>query len=304
MPAQPLSIAITGANSGIGLRAACQLAAAGHRVYALCRSPERGAAALDRINRGATTPARLIMVDLADRATISGAAAQLAEQTRQLDVLINNAAVFDQTIRSAQFTKDGHELFWATNHLGPFQLTAELSPLLAAAAKPRVIFVASKGLITMPRIKLAFDQLDDPTAFTPTKAYYRAKLAQIMTAYTLALRSAGGVDVACIRVPAVRLDDERISSPLLRLLYAPKRRMAAPPERIAALYSRIALREENWMAAAVPGDDERSRLHGLYLDEAARPVTAPRSAYDPAARERLWQVSQDATGNLNWPWTG
>lgn len=304
MPAQSLSIAITGANSGIGLRAACQLAAAGHRVYALCRSPERGAAALDRINRGATTPARLIVVDLADRASISGAAAQLAERTRELDVLINNAAVFDQTIRSAQFTKDGHELFWATNHLGPFQLTAELSPLCAAAAKPRVIFVASKGLVTMPRIKLALEQLDDPAAFTPTKAYYRAKLAQIMTAFTLALRSSGDLDVACLRVPAVRLDDKRISSPLLRLLYAPKRRMAAPPERVAALYTRLALREENWTVAALPGNDERSRLHGIYIDEAARPVAAPRSAYDPATRERLWQLSQHATGNPTWARTG
>lgn len=303
MSSHPLSIAITGANSGIGLRAACQLSAAGHLVYALCRSPERGAAALDRINRVAKTPARLVVVDLADRVAISNAAQHLAAESARLDVLINNAAVFDQTLRTAQFTKDGHELFWATNHLGPFQLTAEISQLLATAEKPRVIFVASKGLITMPRIKIAFDRLDDAAAYTPTKAYYHAKLAQIMTAYTLAVRSHGELDVACIRVPAVRLDDERISSPLLRLLYAPKRRLAAPPERIAALYAQIALREERWTAATGPTVDEASRLRGIYLDENARPVAAPRFAYDPAARERLWRVSQEATGNPRWAWT-
>ncbi|MFC4058979.1 SDR family NAD(P)-dependent oxidoreductase [Planomonospora corallina] len=53
----PLTIAVTGANSGIGLRAAQRLAADGHRILALCRDPHRGRAALEAINARAAHPA-------------------------------------------------------------------------------------------------------------------------------------------------------------------------------------------------------------------------------------------------------
>lgn len=302
MPTVSRTIAITGANSGIGLRAAQRLAAMGHRVYALCRSPERGRAALDLINADAPVPARLVVVDLSSRASISAAVRHLHTELGRLDVLINNAAIFDQTMREPRFTEDGHELFWATNHLGPFQLTAELSQLLAAADHPCVIFAASKGLVTMPGIKIPFEHLADPSRYSPTKAYYRAKLAQIMTAFTLAERASAALAVTCVRIPAVRLDADRISSPLLRLLYAPKRRFAVPPERIADVYARTALGEQDWSAIRSGGAD-RERFHGIYVDENLTPVNSPRFAYDPAAREQLWRVSLAATGNPALAWS-
>ncbi|MFC6581177.1 SDR family NAD(P)-dependent oxidoreductase [Planomonospora parontospora] len=133
---EPLTIAVTGANSGIGLRAAQRLAADGHRILALCRDPHRGRTALERINARAAHPATLVVTDLADPGSIDAAAEEITGETGRLDVLINNAAVFDQTRRTPAFTPSGHELFWATNHLGPFQLTARLSPLLASAPAP------------------------------------------------------------------------------------------------------------------------------------------------------------------------
>lgn len=201
-------------------------------------------------------------------------------------------------------TSAGHELFWATNHLGPFQLTAVLSHLLAAAPAPRVISVASKGLLSMPRIRIRFDALGSVDWYTPTRAYYHAKLAQIMVSYQLALRAAGKLDVTCVRVPSVRLDADRVAAlpRLLRTLYAPKNRMAHPPERLARTYARIAARDTVWADHADPSGNERGSLSGIYLDEDERPVNAPRFAYDPAARERLWAVSQDATGHPEWAW--
>lgn len=304
MPGRPLTIAITGANSGIGLAAATRLADDGHQVYALCRSPERAEAALEQINRRAERPARLVVADLADQHSIHRAATELTERLDQLDVLVNNAAVFDHNIRQARFTENGHELFWATNHLGPFRLTAELSPLLAAAPRPRVLTVASKGLVTMPWIRIRFDELDDPGWYTPTRAYYHAKLAQVMTSFELALRAGGALDVSCVRVPAVRLDPARLAEQprLLRWLYAPKNRAAVAPERLGETYAELATRTQAWTEQADADGDERARLRGIYLDEDRRPVTAPASAYDPAARERLWEVGQLATGNQPWAW--
>ncbi|MGP3934056.1 SDR family NAD(P)-dependent oxidoreductase [Nonomuraea sp. KM88] len=285
-----LSIAITGAGSGIGLRAARALAAAGHHVLALCRDPDRGRAALADINARAAHPADLVQADLSAPASIEAAAEQLARTAGRLDVLINNAAVFDQTLRAPQFAVDGHELFWTTNHLGPFLLTARLSRLLAAADRPRVINVASKGLLSMPRIRIRFDQLDDPSWYSPTRAYYHAKLAQIMTTFTLAERAAGHLETTCVRVPAVRLDPDRVAAMpwLQRTLYAPKNRMAAPAERLGGTYARLA----TWDGT----------LPGPYVDEDLRPVRAPAFAYDEAARERLWTVSQAATGHPTWAW--
>jgi NAD(P)-dependent dehydrogenase (short-subunit alcohol dehydrogenase family) len=297
-----LIVAVTGANSGIGLRAAARLAAAGHRVYAICRDRGRGEAALGRINSTARTPAALVLADLAEPASIQGAAGRLRDEVGHVDVLINNAAVFDQAARKPRYTSAGHELFWATNHLGPFQLTAELSPLLAAAPRPRLITVASKGLVAMPRIRIRFDQLDSPEWYSPTRAYYHAKLAQIMMSFDLALRTVGKLDVACVRVPAVRLDADRVAALpwILRVLYAPKARASAPPEQLAHTYAQIATREQDWTDAA--GSAGPASLRGIYLDENQRPVNAPRFAYDAAARDRLWAVTELATGNPHWAW--
>src|SRR5690554_2829441 len=208
----PLTIAITGANAGIGLRAARKFAADGHRVVALARDAGRSKPVLDAISESAKHPVLFVQADLSEPESIRAAVATMTGELGSLDAVIHNAAVFDQTQRTAAYTSTGHELFWATNHLGPFELTARLSPLLAASAHPRVVFIASKGLITMPRIAIRFDDLDSPSWYSPTKAYYHSKLAQIMTAMTLGERAGDQLGVVTLRVPAVRLDADRLAA--------------------------------------------------------------------------------------------
>lgn len=290
-----LAVVITGAGSGIGLRAARQLAERGHRVFAVCRDRRRGEQALARINAGVREPARLVLADMAELDGMDAVAASVARHVDRLDVVIHNAANFDQSLRSPRYTPAGHELIWATNHLGPFRLTAALSGLLRAAPRPKVVTVASKGLVAMPRIRIRFDHLDGAGWYSPTRAYYHSKLAQVMFGFELAARTAGRVEVTCVRVPAVRLDADRLAGMprLLRVLYAPKNRLAASPEDLAATYVRIA-----------EGGGERAggTVRGVYVDERGRPVDAPAFARDPAARGRLWAVTQDLTGNPSWAW--
>ena len=189
-----MRVAITGANSGIGLRAVRRFAESGADVIALSRSRERGELAIATLQPEARARVRLVELDLASPVSIAGAAETVVADG-PLDVLINNAAVFDLSAREARFTETGQELFWATNHLGPTEFTARVSGALAAAPSPRVVFVASKGLVTMPGLAIRFDALTDGSWFTPTKAYYHSKLAQVMTAVTLAERVGDLVDV-------------------------------------------------------------------------------------------------------------
>ncbi|TDD12141.1 SDR family NAD(P)-dependent oxidoreductase [Nonomuraea deserti] len=225
---------------------------------------------------------------------------RISQEFGHLDVLVNNAAVFDQSLRRPACTASGHELFWVTNHLGPFQLTARLSPLLSAEAQPRLINVASKGVISMPRIRIRFDQLDDPAWYSPTRAYYHAKLAQIMVSFALALRTGGRLDVACVRVPAVRLDADRVAAMpgLLRTAYGVKSRLSPPAERLGETYTRLSVRPGTWQEHADPPAQGRAAARGIYVYEHLRPVQAPAFAYDAHARDRLWAETQKATGDL------
>lgn len=287
-----LRIAVTGANAGIGLRATSRFAAAGHHVLALCRDLVRAGRAFAELPDEQAARIEPIELDLASSASIRRAAAQVV-RGGPLDALVNNAAVFDQTIRSARITADGHELFWATNHLGPAELTARVSPALAASPDPGVVFVASKGLLTMPRLAIRFDELDEPGWFTPTRAYYHAKLAQVVTAVTLSELAGDALDVSCLRVPAVRLDPSRLAAQpaLLRAAYAPKNRLAADPARIAAVYARLVL-----------DPPRHARGADTYVDERLRAVPLPPGARDAAQRERLWSVTMAAIGGPDWAW--
>ncbi len=286
--AEPRVIVITGANSGIGRRAGHQLAALGHRVVLVCRHAGRAAAAVEAI-REATGNDMVCaeIADLADPGSVDALAGRLQQCYDRVDTLINNAAVFDQTA-TRTVTAAGHELFWATNHLGPFQMAARLSGLLGASPDARVVTIASKGLVVYPRIALRFDDLEAVTWFTPTKAYYHSKLAQVTFAAALARRlAARDLLSLCLRVPAVRLDADRLAAmPLrLRLAYAPKNRFAASPEELGHTYALLAAGRRD----AVEG------LHGAYVDEGLRRCRPPRAAGDSAAQDRLWEVSLRAT---------
>jgi NAD(P)-dependent dehydrogenase (short-subunit alcohol dehydrogenase family) len=123
------TVVVTGANSGIGLVAARELARAGARVVLAVRDTAKGEEAAATIT-GTTEVRRL---DLADLRSINEFASGWDDG---LDMLINNAGVMATPERR---TKDGFELQIATNHLGPFALTNLLLPRIA----DRVVTVSS-----------------------------------------------------------------------------------------------------------------------------------------------------------------
>src|SRR3954466_13852870 len=123
------TVVVTGANSGIGLVAARELARAGARVILAVRDPARGRSAAASLP-GETEVRRL---DLADLASVR-AFAEAWEGP--LDVLVDNAGVVAVPERR---TGDGFELQIGTNHLGHFALANLLLPHVA----DRVVTVSS-----------------------------------------------------------------------------------------------------------------------------------------------------------------
>ena len=129
---------ITGGYSGLGTETVRALAQAGAHVIVGARRPD---AALNDL-AGIDGQISVLPLDLSDPALIDTFADSVAGVTDRIDIQINNAAVMANPL-----TRDarGYESQFATNHLGHFQLTARLWPLLAKSGKARVVSVSSIG---------------------------------------------------------------------------------------------------------------------------------------------------------------
>jgi NAD(P)-dependent dehydrogenase (short-subunit alcohol dehydrogenase family) len=155
---------ITGANSGIGLAAARELARAGGRVVLAVRDEARGRAAAASID-GDTEVRKLDLADLSSVRAFADA------WEGDLDVLINNAGVM--AIPESR-TADGFEMQIGTNHLGHFAL----ANLLLPHVRDRVVVVAS-GAHRMGSIRL--DDLNwEGGGYQRWRAYGQSKLANLL----------------------------------------------------------------------------------------------------------------------------
>ena len=173
---------VTGASSGIGLAASTELARAGAHVLLGCRNATRGEAAAVTIH--AAAPAArvdVLTLDLASSISVAAAAAEVAARHSSLDVLINNGGVPAGGGSPLRRTLDGVEECWAVNHLGHFQLTTLLLPLLSAAPSARIVHVASSAHRFAPKHAewLSLDWLANGAKSSMIERYAIAKLSQI-----------------------------------------------------------------------------------------------------------------------------
>ena len=146
---------VTGANSGLGLETTRALAARGATVVLACRSLAKAHKAREELltTAASTGAIDVLLLDLADLASVAAAARTVCERYGRLDLLINNAGVMAPP---RTLTRDGFELQFGTNHLGHFALSLALLPLLRDQPGARVVTVTS-GAQYFGRI--AFDDL-------------------------------------------------------------------------------------------------------------------------------------------------
>lgn len=143
---------VTGANQGIGLQIAKDLASHGLTVVVGSRNLERGEAAAKTIHGDA----HAVQLDVTDTASIAAAAARIRNEFGRLDVLINNAAIsntsfrpgmtveeYAKSTRPSVVSLDEVRAVWETNVFGALAVYQAMLPLLREAPHARIVNVSS-----------------------------------------------------------------------------------------------------------------------------------------------------------------
>jgi len=229
-----------------------------------------------------------VQLDLLDRASIDRLTAGF---TGPLHILVNNAGVM--AVPELRLSPEGHELQFATNHLGHFRLAVGLLPALRAAGGARVVAVSSRAHRNSP---VVFDDIDFARRpYDPALAYAQSKTATVLFAVAAATRWAGdGIGVDALHPGAIAdsnlsrhydpavLEQLRTSG---RYTYKTLAQGAATSVFVATsgLLDGGAGRYFENCQEADPDDP------GAAGTDAAG---VARHALDPVAAERLWEISE------------
>jgi len=286
-------VIVTGANSGLGFGLTGRLSAAGADVIMAVRNLDKGADAAARI-REHQPAARLDVrqLDLASLASVTEFAKAILADGRGLDILINNAGVMAPPQRG--LTEDGFELQFGSNHLGPFALTGRLLPALRKAEHPRVVSTSS---IVARRGRIDFDDLQSEKKYVPYQAYGLSKLANLMFARELQVRSdaAGWGIVSAAAHPGGTATNLQTSGPregreLSKFAQRVLTRVMQPVET-GILPSLYAATSPDALPGAYYGPDGFYELRGN-----PKLAHVPKRALIEADSRRLWEISETLTG--------
>jgi NAD(P)-dependent dehydrogenase (short-subunit alcohol dehydrogenase family) len=211
MPDKPVAL-VTGANKGIGLQIAKDLAAHGFTVLVGSRNLEHGQTAAKSVG----ADARALQLDVTNQDSIAAAAEHIRDELGRLDVLVNNAGVshagkpgrsLQETAKSGRpsvVSLDEVRSVFETNVFGVIAVTQAMLPLLREAAAARIVNVSSSsGSLT---------KNSDPTnphrSMFGTYSSSKTALNAITLAFALDLESTGiKVNAACPGFTATNLNN-------------------------------------------------------------------------------------------------
>jgi NAD(P)-dependent dehydrogenase (short-subunit alcohol dehydrogenase family) len=282
---------VTGANSGLGLVAARELARKGARVVMACRNLDKGHAAVDAI-RSEVPDAQLQLdgLDLASLASVRSFAERFTETHDALDLLLNNAGVMAAPRRH---TADGFELHLGTNHLGHFALTNLLLPLMEGREDARVVTLSSNAHKTVRGI--AFDNLNGDRRYFRWNAYGQSKLANLLFALELdrRLKARGSTVKSLAAHPGYAATNlQSAAAPLVdRLFMKFGNAVVAQNDEMGALPVLYAATEPGLEGGTYAGPDGIGEHRGH-----PKVVQPNRAAKNEETARRLWDVSAELTG--------
>jgi NAD(P)-dependent dehydrogenase (short-subunit alcohol dehydrogenase family) len=279
---------VTGGASGIGVETVRALAQAGAAVTIAARKADVAAAVAAEVRQSTGNDAvDSVSLELTDRASID---ALVAAWEGPLDILVDNAGVM--ALQELTLAPDGHEMQFATNHLGHFRLALGLHDALAAASGgARLVSLSSRAHLASPVI---FDDIDFRfRPYTPESAYAQSKTANVLFAVEAARRWADDGIVANAVHPGAIIDTSlarHMDQEKLKTLVDSGAYTFKTPEQGAST---------SVLLAASPLVDG---ITGRYFEDCNEAVLVDRApegtgggvapyALDPANAERLWELS-------------
>jgi NAD(P)-dependent dehydrogenase (short-subunit alcohol dehydrogenase family) len=269
---------VTGANSGIGLAAARELARAGAHVVLAVRDTAKG----DRAAASIDGDAEVRRLDLADLASVREFA---SGYPGDVDLLINNAGVM--AVPQSR-TADGFEMQIGTNHLGHFALTNLLLPQV----RGRVVTVSS----TAHGIgKIDLEDLNwERRSYDRWRAYGQSKLANLLFTLELQRRlaEAGSEVIAVAAHPGYANTNlqSHTGSRVQNVLMAIGNKVFAQSDEQGAWPTEYAATADVAGGAYVgPGAFREYRGH-------PKLVGRSKAANDADTARALWELSEELTG--------
>jgi NAD(P)-dependent dehydrogenase (short-subunit alcohol dehydrogenase family) len=164
---------VTGANGGLGLVTAHELAAKGAHVVMAARDQDKARTAEEQIRaRSPQASTEIVPLDLGSLTSVNDAAGRILDAHPSIDILVNNAGLMAMPERT---TEDGFEMQFGVDHLGHFAFTAHLLPALLRAERARVVTVTSTARFMGSTVDLRNPNLHGK--YKPWRAYAHAKWA-------------------------------------------------------------------------------------------------------------------------------
>jgi NAD(P)-dependent dehydrogenase (short-subunit alcohol dehydrogenase family) len=270
----PRVFLITGATSGIGKAIAFDLAKTGEVVLLVARNPDKLNAVHQEIMHEIQNPnVQFLTCDLSSIGSIQNFVIHLQSKYNKVDVLINNAAV---VTRERKNSIDGHEMMFATNHLGPFLLTNLLFDMLKASDAARILNITAPSTT-----KINFDDLQSRETFKYLDVFGATKMMNLLFTFELARRLEGtAMTCNAVHPGLARSGLMHESSGILRLLAWSA---SVSPERLSKEIARLAI---------LP---EFKDLNGKFMHK-GKEIKAPPYALDRKVQKQLWDVSLELAG--------
>jgi NAD(P)-dependent dehydrogenase (short-subunit alcohol dehydrogenase family) len=258
---------VTGASSGLGVETARALAGTG--------------VAKDITGTTGNNAVRVAALDLSDPASI---AAFVAAWNGPLHLLVANAGIM---AAPEEYTAQGSELHFATNHLGHFALATGLHAALAADGAARIVVVSSTGHQTSP---VVFDDVNFAfRPYDPWLAYGQSKTANVLFAVEATRRWAGdGITANALMPGAIYTNLQRHTGG--------RGSGKVPPELIKTVEQGAATSVLLATSSLLDGNGGRYFVDCNETETVDRRTGTlhgvARYALDPANAERLWTLSE------------
>lgn len=274
---------ITGASAGIGKVTALELSKRGAHVIMANRSRAKSEPIIEDIFKATGNRPELVELDLSDLASVRRAAEEILAKNIPIHGLINNAGLAG----AHGLTKDGFELTFGTNHLGPYLFTRLLLDKIKEQPGARIVNVSSHSHYQAKQ--LHFDRVKGMTrSRTGLKEYEESKLANVLFTKSLAEKLAGTGVTAYAVHPGMVATEIWSKSDLFPKL----------PSPIQWVWKKLMRTVEDGAISSLrtATDPALAQESGNYYGANGYKKNPSPAANDAALANELWQRSAEWTG--------